>query len=140
MQPQTQPSTFMRELRQVDQLLDRTLRDVRTGRAAINAERPRIADRAIGEALGLLVEAEQRIETALVTVRGVDVSAPSQAEIALVERLARGIQSQVDDANSLLDQAALQGPGYEKGRAILKSAAQNVRQTLQVLRLLMLGF
>jgi len=80
------PTSLAKALQQVDQLLDRALRNLTAADELVDKKQMAAKDQAVDRAMRLTREAERKIETALAMVRALGSTKPSKEQLAQIER------------------------------------------------------
>lgn len=127
------PSTLAKNLRFVDQHLDRALRLLNTAEELVSAKRMDKTDRAIGQAIPLLREAEKSVGNALNMFRQAEATKPSKGQLEQVQRLSTEGRQKLRETISTIERTAQKNFNYKKLRGLLIGADKQMDQVLKTL-------
>lgn len=130
----TTPTTVAKALQQVDQLLDRAIRNLTAADELVEKKHMAANDQAVDRAMRLVREAEQKIDAALAMVRGVGSTKPSKEQLARVERLIGEARGQLIQAEASIDRAAQRTQNHKLLRGLVTGADHRIDEAVKMLR------
>ncbi len=133
------PRTLAQNLRFVDQSLDRALRLLNTAEELVSVKRMDKTDRAIGQAMPRLRDAERSVSNALNMFRQTEATKPSKGQLEQVQRLSTEGRQQLRETRATVERTAQKNFNYKKLRGLLIGADKQMDQVLKTLSQIVAG-
>lgn len=128
------PTGLAKALQQVDQLLDRAIRNLRAADELVDKKHLAANDQAVDRAMRLVQEAEQKIDSALGMIRAVGSTKPSKEQLAQVERLIGEARVQLREAEASIDRAVQKTQNHKLLRGLVTGADHRIDEAVKMLR------
>lgn len=138
LQAATAPSSLVKNIRTVDQHLDRALRLLNTVDEFVSKKHMG-QDKAIDQAIRLVGEAERKADQALNIVRQGEPAKLTKAQLEQVERLAAEARAQVREAEAVIDRVATKTMNHKHVRALLMGADRQIDKAAKLLHKIAAG-
>ncbi len=129
----TYAATAPQPLRRVDGLLDRSLKELRVAERFADQKHLGSADRMIDQAIQQARAAEKTVDKALALVRRVGPQKLSKAQGEEIERLIKHAQSQLRQAEAMIDRATQQSEDHKRLRRMFGRVDRQVDEALKLL-------
>lgn len=129
------PSTriAVRDIRFVEQRLDRVLRLLNTAEELVAASHLDKTDQGIAQAVRLVRDAERKTNDALVLFRHLEATSLSKGPVGQVERLSTDARALIREAVVLVDRTGRKSMNYKKLRGLLIGADTQIDQARKML-------
>ncbi len=137
--PTMSKPALVRNVRMIDQYLDRALRNMRAAERLVDEKHLSNADAAVDQALRLVRSAEIKVDRALGVVRSAEASKLSTEQVEQVERLSREARRELRRADSMVARLTYRSMEFKRLRSMLKDADRQVDQALSLLRQIIAG-
>ena len=128
------PANLAKALQQVDQLLDRALRNLTAADELVEKKQMAAKDQAVDRAMRLTREAERKIESALAMVRALGSTKPSKEQLAQIERLIGEARAQLREAEAMIDRVTQKTQNHKLLRGLVTGADHRIDDAVKMLR------
>ncbi len=133
------PTSLAKALQQVDQLLDRALRNLSAADELVEKKQMAAKEQVVDRAMRLTREAERKIDSALAMFRALESTKPSKEQLAQIERLITEARGQLREAESLIDRVTQKTQDHKLLRGLVTGADHRIDEAVKMLRRIAAG-